>query len=128
MKLLVDTHVLFWALSDQSKLSAVAALTLKNKDNEVYVSVATAWELAIKVGLGKWPEARPLIEGFDEEIERVDFRLLPILVVHARSAGMMILNHKDPFDRLLVAQAIVEGLVLVTSDAKLSGMGAPTIW
>jgi PIN domain nuclease of toxin-antitoxin system len=128
MKLLVDTHVLFWALSERSKLSAVAAIAIASRDNEVYVSVASAWELAIKVGLGKWPEAKSLIDDFDSEIARVNFRLLPILVVHARSAGFLESPHKDPFDRLLVAQAISEGLMLVTSDAKLAGMGAAVVW
>jgi PIN domain nuclease of toxin-antitoxin system len=128
MKLLVDTHVLFWALADRSKLSVVAALAIAHKDNEVYVSVVSAWELAIQVGLGKWPEAKSLIENFDEEIARVNFRLLPILVTHVRAAGFLQTGHKDPFDRLLVAQALAEGLILVTSDAKLVGMGAPVIW
>jgi PIN domain nuclease of toxin-antitoxin system len=106
----------------------MAAPAITHRDNEVYVSVVSAWELAIKVGHGKWPDAKSLIENFDAEIERVNFRLLPILVNHARAAGFMQIAHKDPFDRLLVAQAVAEGLLLMTSDAKLPGMGAPVIW
>jgi PIN domain nuclease of toxin-antitoxin system len=128
MKLLVDTHVLFWWLSDRAKLSPVALLTIADRNNEVYVSVASVWELAIKVGLGKWPEARHLIENFDTELVAESFAVLPISVAHARFAGFLGTPHKDPFDRLLVAQALAEGLILVTSDAKLRGMGAPVVW
>ena len=128
MKLLVDTHVLFWWLSERAKLSPVALLTIADRNNEIYVSVASAWELAIKVGLGKWPEARHLIENFDAELLAESFVLLPIWVAHARSAGFLPSPHKDPFDRLLVAQALAEGLVLVTSDAKMLGLGAPLLW
>jgi PIN domain nuclease of toxin-antitoxin system len=128
MKLLLDTHVLYWWLSDRAKLSAVALSAVADRNHEVCVSVASAWELAIKVGLGKWPEARHLIENFDAELAAENFALLPISVPHARTAGFLRSPHKDPFDRLLVAQAITEGLVLVTSDAKLPGVGAPVIW
>jgi PIN domain nuclease of toxin-antitoxin system len=128
MKLLVDTHVLFWWLSDRTKLSPVALLTIADRSNEVYVSVASAWELAIKVGLNKWPDAKHVIENFDAELAAENFLLLPITVTHARAAGFLQTTHKDPFDRLLVAQALAKGLILITSDAKLVGIGAPVIW
>jgi PIN domain nuclease of toxin-antitoxin system len=101
---------------------------MSERSNDIYVSVASSWEMAIKVGLGKWPEARSLIENFESELATETFQMLPILVPHVRLAGFLTSPHKDPFDRLLVAQAIEEGLILVTSDAKLTGMGAPVLW
>jgi PIN domain nuclease of toxin-antitoxin system len=80
------------------------------------------------VGLGKWPEARPLIENFENEIASEGFRLLPIEIPHVRAAGLMQVAHRDPFDRLLVAQAAREGLTLVTSDQVLGDLGAVCLW
>jgi PIN domain nuclease of toxin-antitoxin system len=128
MKHLVDTHVLFWWLTDRGKLSPLALTIIADRRNDVFVSVASTWELAIKVGQGKWPQARNVIENFDTELGSEHFKLLPILVAHARAAGFLGTAHKDPFDRMLVAQAIAEGLVLVSSDAKLPGMGAQVAW
>ena len=81
-------------------MDAVAAV-----DSDVYVSVASAWEMAIKVGLGKWPEAVELVAEFESQISSEGFRLLPITVPHVRAAGLMQAAHRDPFDRLLAAQA-----------------------
>jgi PIN domain nuclease of toxin-antitoxin system len=128
LKTLLDTHVLFWWLTDDTRLSAPARLVLTNDPDEVHVSVATAWEIAIKVGQGKWPEAKWLIDNFEREIAVEGFRLLAIEVPHARAAGLMAAAHRDPFDRLLVAQAASEGLTLLTSDQALSGLGAACLW
>jgi PIN domain nuclease of toxin-antitoxin system len=125
---LLDTHVLFWWLTDDARLSAPARQVLANDPDAVHVSVATAWEIAIKVGLGKWPEARWLIENFEREMAAEGFRLLPIEVSHVRAAGLMPAAHRDPFDRLLVAQAASEGLTVVTSDQAFTGMGAACLW
>jgi PIN domain nuclease of toxin-antitoxin system len=84
--------------------------------------------MAIKVGLGKWPEAQTLLSDFEGVARAEGFRLLPISVVHARDAGLMLTSHRDPFDRLLAAQAILEDLTLVTSDAAFRSLGAPCLW
>lgn len=128
MRLLLDTHTLFWWLVEKQRLSTVALAAIAAPENEVLVSVATAWEMAIKVGLGKWPEAANLVEHFESEVAAESFRIVAIRIDHARFAGLMTAAHRDPFDRLLAAQAIVEGLTLVTSDAKMTGLGAPVLW
>lgn len=128
MRLLLDSHTVFWWLLERSRLSKNALATITAESNEIFVSIASAWEMAIKVGTGKWPEARSLIENFEKEIELSEFRLLPITVIHVRAAGLMKSPHRDPFDRMLAAQALAEGLSLVTADAKLAQLGAAVVW
>ncbi len=127
MRLLVDTHIFFWAVMDVPKLSATAKLALSDGANEVFVSVASAWEMAIKVGLGKWPEASRLVTQFEAEVSTAGFSVLPIVLDHVRTAGLMQAAHCDPFDRLLAAQAQLEGMTLVSADPKLVGLGAPVL-
>jgi len=128
LRTLFDTHALFWWLTDDARLSILARQVVSDDPDTVHVSVATAWEIAIKVGQGKWPEARWLIENFEREIASEGFALLAIEVQHVRTAGLMQAAHRDPFDRLLVAQAASEGLTLVTSDAALTTLGARCLW
>jgi PIN domain nuclease of toxin-antitoxin system len=128
VKLLLDTHAFFWAIVEPERLSDAARSAIEAETAEVYVSVASAWEMAIKVGNGKWPEASELVDTFAKSLVVPGFRLLPMSLVHTRTAGLMTSAHRDPFDRLLVAQAQIEGLSLVSSDSKLSGMGAEIVW
>lgn len=128
MRLLLDSHALFWWLGQQSLLSTEAYAAIEGEHNEVFASIVSAWEMAIKVGKGKWPDARDLVDGFEDEIGKAGFLLLPISVAHVRLAGLMQSPHRDPFDRLLAAQAAIEGLTLVLSDVKLTGLGAEVLW
>jgi PIN domain nuclease of toxin-antitoxin system len=128
VRLLVDTHILFWATMDRSRLSPAARGALESEQNDVLTSIASAWEIAIKVGIGKWPEARDLLFDLERHIDEAGFELLPITVAHARVAGTMGGAHRDPFDRIFAAQAIMEGLVLVTADAEFAALGAACIW
>ena len=128
MRTLLDTHVLFWWLTDDPKLSAEARRAIEKDAEGVHISIATAWEIAIKVGGGKWPEAAALIENFEGEMAAEGFRILPLEVTHVRAAGLSESAHRDPFDRILVAQAMIEQLTLVTSDRRLAGMGAKCLW
>jgi PIN domain nuclease of toxin-antitoxin system len=128
LKLLLDTHTMFWWSIDQARLSSAAFSAIKSKDNEVYVSIASAWEIAIKVGLGKWPEAANLIDQFEAETAASGFVVLPVTLPHVREAGLMRSPHRDPFDRLLASQARIEGLSLVSADPKLSQLGAAIVW
>jgi len=116
VRLLLDTHVLFWWLIDEARLSPQAFDKIRTKDDEVFVSVASAWEMAIKVGSGKWPEARALLDDFEGLVSAENFRLLPMSVAHVRD------------DRLLAAQSMREGLTIVTADATLRALGAPSLW
>lgn len=124
MRLLADTHVVFWATMERARLSQAARAALESEENDVLVSVASAWEIAIKVGIGKWPEARDLLFDFERHMADAGFEVLPITVAHVRTAGMIAAPHRDPFDRLLAAQATIDGLVLVTADASLATLGA----
>ena len=127
MRLLVDTHVVFWATMERAHLSRAARAALESEEHDVFVSVASAWEIAIKVGLGKWPEARDLLFDFERHMDDAGFELLPITVAHVRAAGLMGATHRDPFDRILAAQATIDGLVLVTADPDLATLGAACI-
>ena len=132
MRLLLDTHVVFWAVMASSNLSPIARAALEDVGSEVVVSVVSAWEIAIKVGLGKWPEAAGLIANFETETTNAEFDMLQITIAHVRTAGLMQSPHRDPFDRLLAAQARIEGLTLVTADAKaqnlVEALGAQWLW
>lgn len=113
MRLLLDTHVFLWAVADDSKLNRQARLLLSNA-SEVYVSAATIWEISIKARLGKI-KADP--QRMCWAIEESGFIELPICSRHAAGVRSLPLHHHDPFDRLLIAQAITEPLRLVTSDS-----------
>ena len=101
---------------------------IASANSHIFVSIVSAWEIAIKVGQGKWTEAEDLLKHFDDAIEDEGFLILPISIPHVRTAGLMQSPHRDPFDRLLAAQEQIEGLTLVTADAKLASLGAPVLW
>jgi PIN domain nuclease of toxin-antitoxin system len=114
VRLLLDTHVLLWWLADDPSLGEQAARAVE-REPEVYVSAASVWEIAIKKAIGKLDAPDDLVEAVDAS----GFRPLPIGLAHADRAGSLPRHHDDPFDRMLVAQAQLEGLTLVTVDARL---------
>jgi PIN domain nuclease of toxin-antitoxin system len=116
MRVLVDTHVFFWWLTDDKKLSDLARRVITDENNEVMVSAVVAWELATKVRFFKWPEATDLAVNIDRIIAESGFTPLPITVAHARVAGLLAARHRDPFDRMLASQAQVETIPLLTVD------------
>jgi PIN domain nuclease of toxin-antitoxin system len=124
VRLLLDTHILFWWVTEPARLSTPARSAITDRHADVVVSVASLWEMAIKVGNGKWPEAAPLVKDFEQVMASEHFRVLPITLDHVRLAGLLAAPHRDPFDRLLAAQAQIDGLMLVTADPKLQGLGA----
>ena len=128
MRLLLDTHTVVWSLLGVGRLSDRARQAIAAPTAEVHVSIASVWEIAIKVGLGKWPEAQPLLSDLEQRLDAVQFALLPMTLPHARAAGLMQSPHRDPFDRLLAAQAMIEGLTLVTADGRVQALGAPWLW
>jgi len=119
-RLLLDTHTLLWWLDDPNQIAAPAREAVAEGENEVYVSAASAWEVAIKSALGKL-SAPDDLEG---AMESAGFAALPITVRHALAVRTLPDVHRDPFDRILAAQAKVEGLTLVTRDARLGQYGA----
>jgi len=128
MKLLLDTHALVWWWTDNQRLPTAARTAIASSDNLVLVSAATAWEIATKHRLGKWPEVAALLDGFDANLRRSRFTSLPITHQHARLAGALEGEHRDPFDRMLLAQARLEELAVVTGDAVFAGYGAAVVW
>lgn len=115
MKLLLDTHVLLWWLDDPSKISQAAASAIRDQENAVYVSAATAWEIVIKKTLGKLDAPDNLVEILGV----CQFLALPVTVEHALAVRDLPGHHHDPFDRMLVAQTKVEGLTIVTRDSNV---------
>ena len=128
MKLVLDSHVFFWWSVNHPKLSRTARVAIEDPENEVYASAVVAWEMATKVRLGKWHEARPVAVLFDDVVIRNGFTPLSISPVHARVAGFLPGRHGDPFDRMLAAQAQVEQMPLVTADPAFRAFGTTVIW
>lgn len=122
MRLLLDTHVVLWWLDDDKRLSAAARDEIVVAE-EVRVSAATVWEIAIKRALGRLE----VPDDYLEHVERTRFRPLPIGFEHAEAAGSLPRHHDDPFDRMLVAQARVERLTLVTADRRLGDYGVAVL-
>lgn len=127
MKLLLDTHVLLWWLAGDRKLGRRAAALIGDPANAVSVSAATAWEIAIKAGLGRIELDEPPEVFLPRELQRGGFVELPVTVVHALAVRTLPRHHADPFDRLLVAQARQETMRLVTGDEIFGAYGVSTI-
>lgn len=119
MKLLLDTHLLLWWLTNDKSLGREAKKLVGDPDNAVFVSSVTMWELWLKQSLGKLR----LPAGFDERLEDEGFEPLNMTAEHARQVGELPWLHRDPFGRMLVAQAECEGLTLLTADETLAGYG-----
>jgi PIN domain nuclease of toxin-antitoxin system len=127
MEVLVDTHVLVWAFNEPKRLSKRAISILTNTSNAILVSAAVAWELSIKVNLGKL-DALPLLAGLTQRLQREGFTELPISIAQATRAGLLPLHHRDPFDRLLVAQAQDLGIPVLSTDRSLDSYDIKRLW
>jgi PIN domain nuclease of toxin-antitoxin system len=123
MRLLVDTHLLLWAAARSRRLSKDARRLLEEPDNEVFFSAASIWEIAIKTALRK-PGFKVDVALLRSALERMEFAEIPVTAAHAERLASLPAVHKDPFDRMLVAQSLVEPLVLLTNDRALEGYGA----
>jgi PIN domain nuclease of toxin-antitoxin system len=124
MRLLVDTHAALWLLGEDRRLSPRADELLADAANEIFLSAAVVWEVAIKRSLGKLDAP----DGFARQLLDGGAVPLPISIDHARAVGSLPWHHRDPFDRLLVAQATLEGAALVTNDERLSPYGVEVAW
>jgi PIN domain nuclease of toxin-antitoxin system len=126
---LLDTHVLIWAVSEPSRLSTHARELIEDPSNPLVVSAASAWEIAIKHRLGKLPGSARLLSDYRGALGRLGARSLVVTDEHALAAGSLSHPHKDPFDRMLVAQAVIEDLEILTSDRVLAELpGARARW
>lgn len=128
MNLLLDTCTLLWAWSQPRKLSRRLQGLLRDPHNRVWVSAASAWELAIKHRVGKFPGGGHILAEWDHRIAQDGFRQLTISFRHALRAGSLPGAHRDPFDRMIAAQGLTEMLRVATPDQEITALGADTIW
>ena len=128
MRLLLDTHAFLWWIGDDRKLSRRARSAIGRGSNDCYVSIATAWEIAIKASLGSLSVEGSLDRFLPDQIAANGFRTMPIDLRHAVRVAALPYHHRDPFDRLLVAQALEEELAIVSADPNFAVYGVKRVW
>jgi len=128
VRLLLDTHVLLWWFLGDPSLSAAARSAIGDTDNETLVSAASAWEIATKYRLGKLPRAAFLSGNFAGLVAAEGFDELPITIEHGQLAGSLPGIHKDPFDRILIAQAIAADMTIVSNEELFGAYGVARLW
>jgi PIN domain nuclease of toxin-antitoxin system len=129
MTLLLDTHVLIWAMGAPERLPKSVRVRLIDRRQNLVVSAASAFEIATKYRLGRLPEAGALVLDFDQQVARLGADTVPIESRHGVTAGMLQWSHRDPFDRMLAAQAMAEGFVLLSADPVFAGLaGLSSEW
>lgn len=128
MKVLLDTHALLWWLLDDTQLSGKARSVIAAATNHVFVSSASAWELSTKYRIGKLPEIGDIIDRLPLYLRKDRFEILPISLEHALYAGKLPGPHRDPFDRMLMAQSELEKLTVITCDPVFVEYGVKVLW
>lgn len=128
MKHLVDAHTLLWSQDDTSRLPAGAMATLTDPARDRLISIATVWEIGIKVAIGKLLLSKPFRAWMDTAITDLAASVLPISLDHVERQAQLELHHRDPLDRLLIAQALVEDIPLIRSDTLFDAYGVKRIW
>jgi PIN domain nuclease of toxin-antitoxin system len=127
LRLLLDTHALIWAMRDSPRLSRRARHAIEVAEARL-ISAVSAYEICLKHKLGKLPEAAVLADAFEDHISALDAEVLPVSLAHAIAAGKLEPTHKDPFDRLLIAQARIERVPIVSNEALFDRFGVERIW
>ncbi|MFM5950176.1 MAG: type II toxin-antitoxin system VapC family toxin [Novosphingobium sp.] len=125
---LLDTHALIWWMMDSARLPANCRLAIENEQATVFASSVSAYEIALKHSIGKLPIGDSLLPGYERDLADVGLRELPVSTSHALKAGQLDLAHRDPFDRLLIAQALAENLTLVSSEQLFDDFGVKRLW
>jgi PIN domain nuclease of toxin-antitoxin system len=128
VRFLLDTHALIWWLAGDEALGRSAREAIADRHNAIFVSAASAMEVATKFRIGKLAGAALLAQDFEAIVAGQGFAELPISLQHARRAGAMNITHKDPFDRLLIAQAQAEDMVLLSNEALFDGFAVKRLW
>ena len=128
MKVLLDTHALLWLIADDDRLSENARQIFLNSENRLFFSAASLWELCIKKSLGKISLKNGWFQTIQEEMEINTIQWLPIELTHCAEVAEMPFHHRDPFDRMLIAQATVEGMQLLSRDSRLSDYAIERVW
>ena len=128
MKYLMDTHAFLWFVSDDNRLSSKAKSIIKNNNNEIYFSAASAWEISIKSKLGRMKLGEDLGSFIIEQLTANSFGPLAITISHSLYTEKLPQIHKDPFDRMMISQSKVENMVLITGDKKIREYKVSTVW
>ena len=128
MDLLLDTHALLWWLAGDTSLSTTARAAIGDAANSVFVSAASAWEIATKFRIGKLPSAATVIAELADVVDGQGFATLPISFAHGQIAGALPGRNRDPFDRMLVAQAMANGMALVSNEQRFDAYGVWRLW
>lgn len=128
MRYLLDTHVLIWWITEDRHLSSSAAKFIQSRKNLLYWSTASSWEMAIKFELGRLELDEPLESLIPAELAKNQIEIMPIENEQAILAGQLPLHHKDPFDRMLIAQAQLESMGIITNDSKFQSYDADIYW
>lgn len=125
---MLDTHTFIWYVLEAEKLSSIATELINDGNNEVLLSLASVWEMAIKQSIGKLNLSLPLQTFVEQQVNLNDFQLLSISIGHLAVVATLPLHHRDPFDRLLIAQAIVEKISLISADVAFDGYAVQRSW
>lgn len=128
MRLLLDTHTFVWWLQDDPVLTAGVRAAISDESSTVVVSAASAWEIATKHRIGKWPQVAQIATNVPHAIIDNGFEPLPVSVEHGQRAGALVGPHRDPFDRILAAQALLGGLTLASKDTVFDTFGVSRLW
>lgn len=128
MKYLLDTHAFLWWIAEDNRLSEKARQAIQDPDNEVFLSVASAWEIAIKTNLKKLSLPKPPLKFIPQQVEQNNFSVLPIQLKHALGVAALAKHHEDPFDRLLISQSLAEKMPLISSDKMMRKYRVKLIW
>ena len=128
MRMLIDTHTFLWFVTNDSKLSDYALNLIENDTNEVLLSTLNLWEIAIKFSIGKLILHQPFQEFIDEELQTNNIQLLSLEISHIKKVADLPLHHRDPFDRMLIAQSVIEGLPIISADSVFDVYGVVRLW
>jgi PIN domain nuclease of toxin-antitoxin system len=128
MRLLLDTHTFLWFLEDSAQLSSMAKALIEDGGNDVYISIGSLWEMAIKISLGKLSVSQPFEIFIPEQLTANDMTLLPIAVEHTVALITLPFHYRDPFGRLLIAQSLVTSMPIVGADTAFDAYGVQRLW
>jgi PIN domain nuclease of toxin-antitoxin system len=128
MNALLDTHIFLWMMMGDKRLSEKARQAYLDPENRIYLSAASFWEIGIKTSLGRLSLKNEWLKGFEEQMKINTIQWLPIERAHCEQVSKLPFHHRDPFDRMLIAQALVEDLALVSSDPRFAEYGVNCLW
>ena len=128
MKLLIDSHALIWYVDQHQQLSPASHAAISDPSNDLLLSAGSIWEIAIKIGLGKLVLTQPYLLWMSQALSDLGITVLPITVEYSDAQASLPRHHSDPLDRLIVAQALVEGVSIVSADAKMDAYGITRLW